>query len=349
MSKLRRASEIFAASGALGMLLVVIAPLHSQTGDPGAPRNRIFSIVQAVAPAVPSATGFKVTLLGTATPAPRPDRFGPSTLVEAGSEKLVFDCGRSCTTRLWQLKIPLGAVKLFITHLHSDHTVGIPDLWLTGWLTPPYGGRKEPFKVWGPKGTEEMMSYMEKAYQSDIRIRREEDTAMQPQGVAVAAKDIVEGVVYEENEVQVTAFKVHHGMTNKEAFGFRVNYNRHAVVISGDTGPTENFVKYSQGADVVVHEVGVAKPELLKKAAWARQIMTFHSSPEDAGREFSRIKPKLAVYTHFVMLSGEGVSEVTVPEIISRTRTTYAGPLEAGEDLTSITIGDTVTFQRNPH
>ena len=70
----------------------------------------------------------KVTLLGTSTPNPLPDRFGPSTLVEAGSERLVFDCGRGCTIRLWQLKIPLGTVKLFLTHLHSDHTVGIPDL-----------------------------------------------------------------------------------------------------------------------------------------------------------------------------------------------------------------------------
>jgi hypothetical protein len=91
------------------------------------------------------ASDFKVTLLGTSTPAPRPDRFGPSTLVEAGPEKLVFDCGRSCTTRLWQLNIPSGVVTLFITHLHSDHVVGIPDLWLTGWLGQPYGGRKESF------------------------------------------------------------------------------------------------------------------------------------------------------------------------------------------------------------
>jgi ribonuclease Z len=349
MSARRRIPEILSALVMLGMLLATISQIHAQTRDTGASRNTILPIVQASAPAVPSTADFRVTLLGTATPAPRPDRFGPSTLVEAGSERLVFDCGRSCTTRLWQLKIPLGSVKLFITHLHSDHTVGIPDLWLTGWLSPPYGGRKEPFKVFGPKGTEEMMSYLEKAYQSDIRIRREEDHAMSTQGVAVAAKDFTEGVVYEENGVRVTAFKVHHGIVNKEAFGFRVDYKGHSVVISGDTGPTENFVKYAQGADVVVHEVGVARPELLEKASWARNIMTFHSSPEDAGKEFSRIKPKLAVYTHFVMLSGEGVSEVTIPEIITRTRATYAGPLEAGEDLMSISVGDTVTVQRNPH
>src|SRR5436305_1059984 len=84
--------------------------------------------------------------------------------LEAGGERLVFDCGRGCTTRLWQLRLPLGSVKLFLTHLHSDHTVGIPDLWLTGWLTQPYGTRKEKFHVWGPLGTVEMMAKMEAAY-----------------------------------------------------------------------------------------------------------------------------------------------------------------------------------------
>ena len=91
--------------------------------------------------AQPAASDFKVILLGTSTPNPQPDRFGPSTLVEAGNEKLLFDCGRGATIRLWQLRIPLGTVKLFITHLHSDHTVGIPDLWLTGFAPLPYGSR----------------------------------------------------------------------------------------------------------------------------------------------------------------------------------------------------------------
>jgi ribonuclease Z len=105
-----------------------------------------------------------------------------------------------------------------------------------------------------------------------------------------------------------------------------------------------------RGADVVIHEVGVARPELLEKSAMVRRIlMTHHSSPEDAGNDFAQIKPKLSVYTHFSLFSGEGVSEVTIPEIIARTRTTYLGPLEAGEDLMSISIGDTVTVQRYVH
>jgi hypothetical protein len=119
MSARRRIPEILSALVMLGMLLATISQIHAQTRDTGASRNTILPIVQASAPAVPSTADFRVTLLGTATPAPRPDRFGPSTLVEAGSERLVFDCGRSCTTRLWQLKIPLGSVKLFITHLRT--------------------------------------------------------------------------------------------------------------------------------------------------------------------------------------------------------------------------------------
>jgi ribonuclease Z len=293
-----------------------------------------------------SAVDFKVTLLGTSTPNPLPDRFGPSTLVEAGPEKLVFDCGRGCTIRLWQLKVPLGAVKLFITHLHSDHTVGIPDLWLTGWLANPYGGRKEPFRVWGPKGTEAMMSHLSEAYAEDIRIRREFNGSISAQQVAVDAKDFSEGTVFEENGVKVTAFRVKHEEI-KDAFGFRVDYKGRSVVLSGDMRPNDNFLKYAQGADVVIHEVGVARPELLEKSPALRRLLaTHHTSPEDAGREFAQIKPKLAVYTHYTRLFGDGVPEVTIPEIIARTRTTYSGPLEAGEDLMSISIGESVSVKR---
>jgi len=293
-----------------------------------------------------AASDFKVTLLGTSTPNPLPDRFGPSTLVEAGSEKLLFDCGRGATIRLWQLKIPLGTVKLFITHLHSDHTVGIPDLWLTGFAPLPYGRRSAPFAVYGPKGTVEMMSYMEKAYAADIENRREFIPNFSPQQVAIAAKDIDEGVVYEQNRVRVTTFHVKHANL-KDAFGFRVDYQGHAVVISGDMAPNENFIKYAQGADVVIHEVGVARPELLERDAGVRQMLaTHHSSPEDAARDFARIKPKLAVYTHFTRPRREDIPDVSITEIISRTRTIYSGALVAGEDLMSISIGDSVTIKR---
>ena len=102
-------------------------------------------------------------------------RFGPSILVEAGKEKLLFDCGRGATQRLYQLKIPFNEISmLFLTHLHSDHTVGIPDLWLTGWVM----GRSTPLPVWGPEGTKAMMEHLQQAYAFDIHIRRDVDTKL---------------------------------------------------------------------------------------------------------------------------------------------------------------------------
>src|SRR5262249_23208284 len=123
---------------------------------------------RAQAPAQPD---IRVTLLGTGTPTPILDRFGASTLVEAGPEKLVFDCGRGCPIRLWQKGVRLGEVKLFLTHLHSDHVNGIVDLWLTGWLPPPWGKRTAPFVVFGPEGTKSMAEHLEAAFMPDIRIR----------------------------------------------------------------------------------------------------------------------------------------------------------------------------------
>ena len=314
--------------------LVVVGSVLVALGLTIAPHAR------SAQPAATAIADFKVTLLGTGTPNPRPDRLGPSILVEAGPERLVFDCGRSCTTRLWQLKIPLGTVKLFITHLHSDHTVGIPDLWLTGWLTQPYGTRKAPFRVWGPEGTVAMMSNLEKAYEADLHIRQPQRAA-----AAIDAKDFTEGVVYQENGVRVTAFKVAHADIN--AFGFRVDYKGHSVVLSGDTRPTQNYVEHARGADVVIHEVGMARKEFLDKSEPARNLLaTHHSSPEQAGEEFSRIRPKVAVFSHFTLLSGQGIPEPTLDELIARTRTTYRGPLEIGEDLMTIWIGDSVAIQR---
>jgi ribonuclease Z len=282
--------------------------------------------------APPADSGFRVVLLGTGSPNPRPDRFGPSILVEAGSERLVFDCGRSCTTRLWQLGIPLGAVKLFITHLHSDHTVGIPDLWLTGFLSNPYGRRTGAFRVWGPAGTTAMMARMREAYDADIRIRKPQ------QGVEISATDFVEGPVYDENGVRVTAFKVSHD--DIDAYGFRIDYRGHAIVLSGDTRPSANLVAHARAADVVVHEVAMSTSD-----AGSRTIAQLHSTPEQAGEEFSRISPRLAVFSHFSLF---GSPEPTMNELLARARQTYHGRLEIGEDLMAISVGDSVVVTRWP-
>ncbi|HZQ73192.1 MAG TPA: MBL fold metallo-hydrolase [Burkholderiales bacterium] len=290
--------------------------------------------------AVGSGSDFRVTLLGTASPSPRPDRMGPSTLIEAGSQKLLIDAGRGVPVRLWQLRVPMGQINaLFITHYHSDHTSGIPDVWLTGWLSPPFGQRKAPFHVIGPAGAKDLMSNLQRAYAADVKIRLE-DEKNPAEGIAVQVDEFAaDGVVYEKDGVRVTAFEVDHGDVIKPAYGYRVDFDGRSAVISGDTRYNPNVIKYGAGADLLIHEVGAARPELMKIPA-VQRIIAHHTTPRDAGRVFEQTKPKLAVYTHIVRLSNATIPEPSLADLLAETRETYSGPLVFGEDLMTFDISE---------
>jgi ribonuclease Z len=293
-----------------------------------------------------SEPAIKVTLLGTASPAPRPDRMGISTLVEAGGQRLVFDAGRGVPVRLWQLGIPIGSIDtLFITHFHSDHVSGIPDVWLTGWLGAPYGRRTSAFHVVGPTGTASMMQNIEEAYAADIAIRIE-DEKLTSEGIAVNVEEFeTEGPVYEKDGVTVTAIEVNHGDAIKPNYGYRVDYDGHSVVLSGDTKFDENLIEQARGTDLLIHEVAMARPEWASEPGPAR-VLAHHVSPSEAGEVFTQVEPKLAVYSHIVLLSGPEIPEPTLDELVAETQTTYSGPFEVGEDLMSFSIGDTVEMTR---
>jgi len=289
---------------------------------------------------------FKVTLLGTGTPIPDPDRFGPSTLVEAGNQKLLFDAGRGVPIRVQQLGFRESKIDVvFLTHYHSDHTVGIPDIWLTGWLG---NRRQKPFQLIGPVGAKSLMANLESAYALDIKIRLV-DEKLPPEGIATVVEEFEkDGVVYDKDGVKVIAFTVNHGAGIKPAVGYRIEYKGHAVVISGDTRYDQNVIKYGTGVDLLIHEVCIVRPELLSNP-FIQRVVDHHTSPREAGQVFSLAKPKLAVYSHLVFLASDKVPRATVDDIVAGTRETYSGPLQVGEDLLSFEIGDTVIVsQRKP-
>ncbi len=291
---------------------------------------------------------FRVTLLGTGVPIPSPERFGPSTLVEAGNRRLLIDAGRGATIRLHQLGVPLGTIDaLLLTHFHSDHTSGIPDLWLTGWLRSTFGRRDAPLRVIGPVGAAELMSHLAQAYARDIAIRIADEN-LSPEAATVRTEEFeADAVVYDEADVKVIAFEVDHGAAIKPAVGYRIEYGGRAAVISGDTRYNENVVRYGTRADLLIHEVAIARPQLLQHD-YFRPILAHHTSPREAGQIFARTRPKLAAYTHLVFLAGEGVPAASVADMIAQTRETYEGPLEVGEDLMCFEIGETISVRRSP-
>src|SRR5215468_1424636 len=290
---------------------------------------------------------FRVTLLGTGVPIPSPDRFGPCTMVEAGDLKFLIDAGRGAPIRLSQIGVPIGRIDVqLLTHYHSDHTSGIPDIWLTGWLESHFGTRKTPYRVIGPTGARELMENLEKAYALDIKIRVA-DEKLPRSGIATDVTEFDrDGVVYEKNGVKVIAFEVDHGDVIKPCYGYRFEYGGRVAVLSSDTRYNANVIKYGKGADLLVHEVAMARPELMQEA-YVQRIIGHHTTPDDCGRVFAQTRPKLAAYTHVVQLASSTVPAPSIEDIMAETRKTYGGPLQMGEDLMSFEIGDTVTVRRS--
>jgi ribonuclease Z len=189
------------------------------------------------------------------------------------------------------------------------------------------------------------MAHLEKAYEFDVKTRRDVDERIPGAGAAVDAHDVPPEAAFEMSGVKVTPFLVDHGPV-KPAYGYRIDYAGRSVVLSGDTRYSENLIAHAKGCDVLVHEV--MSPEVERRVNAMRdpvvvqRIIDHHTIPEDAGRVFAAVKPRLAVYSHI------GPSPATAKDLEGPTRKTYAGPLLVGEDLTVVEVGETVEVRHGP-
>lgn len=269
-----------------------------------------------------------VVLLGTGTPLPSSERYGTAILVRAGGKELLFDCGRGVVIRLTEAGVkPSEVDALFLTHLHSDHVVGIPDLWLTGWFL----GRKEPLKIRGPAGTRNLTDHLVQAFSADIAAREALPENLPRRGRELETKNIHQGVAYDDG-VRVTAFLVDH-LNVKPALGYRVDYRTHSVVISGDTRFSENLIRFARGTDCLLHVAWMSS----SKNATPPEMRSV-ASAEDAGQLFAAVQPKLAVIYHYMQRKG----------IAETVKTVYKGRLLIARDLTMIDIDDDVIWRARP-
>lgn len=280
-----------------------------------------------------------VTVLGSGTPDPSPTQFGAAILVQAGGKNMMFDCGRGCTTRLAQLdkKLINKVDHLFVTHLHSDHLMGIDDLWLNGWTQ----GRKVPLQTWGPEGTNDMMDGLRSAFKRDISYRRNDKVPAPSAALDNAFTDLPfkGGVALDKDGVKVTAFLVDHA-TIVPAYGYKIEYKGHSVVISGDTTTTASL--YQQGKDVDVLMLEVMSPstvDYLKSIFSPKQIKTvlgYHMTADQTADILKETNPSLGVFYH------TNNSEEATKSLLKTTHSIYKGDVAVSYDLFQIVIGDDI-------
>jgi len=279
-------------------------------------------------PALPETTS--VILLGTGMPVPDHEAQGPATAVVAGGRLFVFDAGAGVMRQMQAAGLPFrrGPVTaLFLTHLHSDHTLGLPDVIFTSWVM----GRSRPLRVVGPPGTRRMTDHLVEAWREDIDVRTNGLEHGVPGGWRVDVRETSGGVVYDSAGVVIRAIPVSHGSW-KTAFAYRIEAPGKTIVISGDTAPCAGIEQASRGADVLVHEV---YPEVQLRPEdrpgggdWARYMRAFHTSDRELGALAARVKPRTLVLYHVVRMGG------TDQELLAGIRAGgYAGDVVIGRDL----------------
>jgi ribonuclease Z len=267
-------------------------------------------------------------VLGSGMPVPDPERAGPAYALVYGDRWFLFDAGAGVMRRVAAAGLPIdGVTAAFLTHLHSDHTLGLPDLLLTTWVM----GRRGPFPLIGPPGTATMVDHILAAWKEDITVRITGLERGQPAGPGVAVREVEGGVVYDSAGVQITAIRVPHGELAR-SFGYVIRTPTRTIVLSGDAAPGEALVVASAGADLLIHEV---YPSVRLKAearpggeTWPAYMRSVHTSDVEVGALAQEARVKQVVLSHIVRMGG------TDAELLAGVRRGgYRGVVRIARDL----------------
>jgi ribonuclease BN (tRNA processing enzyme) len=277
----------------------------------------------------PSADTTLVVMLGTGTPNPDPERSGSATAVVAGGQAYLVDCGPGVVRRaaaaagagIEALDMP-GLTRLFVTHLHSDHTAGFADLILTPWVLE----REQPLEVYGPPGIRTMTDHILAAYAEEIDIRLYGSQPQNDPGIQVNAHEIEPGMIYRDDTVTVTTFAVPHGDW-QHAFGYRFDTPGRSIVISGDTTASDAVVDACSGCDVLVHEVYAKAGWDRREPEWQAYHKASHTSGVELGQLAARARPKLLVLYHQLLWGA------TEEELLAEIRQSFDGEVVFANDL----------------
>ncbi len=271
----------------------------------------------------------QIVLLGTGTPNADPERSGPAVAIVVDGTPYLIDLGPGVVRRAAAAHAAgvegLAVSRLetaFITHLHTDHTLGYPDFIFTPWVLE----RAEPAQVYGPPGLQAMTDHLSAAYEQDVRVRVDGLEPANPEGYKVVVHEIEPGLIYEDENVRVTAFPVEHGSW-EAAFGFRFDTPDRSIVISGDTRPSPAIAEYCRGCDVLIHEVYSQAGFERRAPEWQRYHASSHTSSLELGRIAAEARPGTLILYHQLLWGS------TPEELLAEIRGVYDGSVVYGNDL----------------
>lgn len=288
---------------------------------------KFFILSYGTAFAQPSKT--QLVLLGTGTPFANPERSGPSLAIVVNNVSYVVDCGPGVVRRAEQANqkgikslAAENIKKLFITHLHTDHTAGYPDII----FTPAVLDRNSPLEVYGPLGLKNMTTHILQAYSEDMNIRINGLEKGNKNGYKVNVHEVGSGIIYKDSNIIVKAFNVNHGSW-RSALGFRFETADKTIVVSGDCTFSEALIKNAKDCDILVHEVYSEEGLNKREQRWKDYHSTFHTSTSQLAAIANKVKPKLLVLTHQLTFGS------TLSSLIEEIKVNYKGPVVNGNDL----------------